>query len=274
VPERLGIVAGGGALPRRLADAAKASGRDPVVIALEGWAKPGDFSDLPCDTVGVAKVGRLLDLLKRQGCREVVLAGTFARPDYRSLVPDLRGLAVLPKVITAGGDDAILRVVVGEFESEGFRVIGADDVLADLLAPAGQIGRVAPDEDARRDVARGLAVLAALGPVDVGQAVIVQDGIVLGIEAAEGTDALIARCGALAKPGKRGALIKLHKAGQERRVDLPTVGGATVANLAKAGFAGIAVEAGATLILDREEMLREADAAGLFVVGIDPAHGV
>jgi len=267
---RLGIIAGGGALPPLLVEAAKASGRDPFVVCIEGAADVALFRDVSNVVAPVAKVGRIVEALKGAACRDLVLAGKLQRPDFRSLVPDLRGLRLLPRLLGARGDDAILRVVIEDLESEGFKVVGVDDVLADLLAPKGPLGRVAPNAQAEADIARGVVLLRALGELDVGQGVTVQDGIVLGIEAAEGTDALLARSKLLAKPGQGGVLVKLKKAGQERRADLPAIGTETVLGAAAAGLAGIAIEAGGSLILDRNAVARAADEAGLFVVGIAP----
>jgi hypothetical protein len=168
------------------------------------------------------------------------------------------------------GDDRLLRFLVAELESEGFRVIGADELAAGLLAPNGVFAGPPVPDDAWPDVRRGIHVLRALGPVDVGQAVVVQDGVVLGVEAVEGTDALLARCGALRRPRPGGVLVKGRKPGQERRVDLPTVGAVTVTGAAAAGLRGIAVEAGHTLVAELAATEREAHLAGVFVVGIEP----
>ena len=265
---RLGILAGGGRLPSLLVEAGRASGLDPFVLCLEGSAEPADFARVPHALSPVAKVGRIVETLKEAGCTDLVLAGRMTRPDFKSLVPDLRGMKLLPRLLAAKGDDAILRAVIEDLESEGFRVLGVDDVLADLLAPLGAVGARTPDPQAEADMARGVAVLGALGTLDVGQAVTVQDGIVLGIEAAEGTDGLLERTRNLVKPGRGGVLVKLRKSGQERRADLPAIGTETIARVAAAGLSGIAVEAGGALIIDRKAVARAADEAGLFVVGV------
>lgn len=153
-------------------------------------------------------------------------------------------------------------------EEEGFRVVGADDILSGLTAREGVMGAVVPDEAAERDIARGVDVLQAMGAADVGQAVVVQDGIVLGVEAVEGTDALIARCGGLRREGPGGVLVKLGKPEQERRADLPTIGPETVARVREAGLRGIAVEAGATIMLSPSRVIAAADEAGIFLVGL------
>jgi hypothetical protein len=130
------------------------------------------------------------------------------------------------------------------------------------------LGKVTPDDQAQQDIARGLSVVKALGEADVGQAVIVQQGIVLGVEASEGTDALIARCAALKREGPGGVLVKLAKPQQDDRFDLPTIGPETIAAAAKTGLSGIAIEAGRSLVIDRDKVRQLADEAGIFVVGL------
>jgi DUF1009 family protein len=163
----------------------------------------------------------------------------------------------------------LLKAVTAELEGEGFHVVAAHDVFRDLLTPAGPLGGLTPDEQAEGDIARGMAVIRALGPLDVGQAVIVQQGLVLGIEAIEGTDALIERCGMLRRDGPGGVLVKMTKPTQDLRFDLPTIGVITVERCAAAGLRGIAIEAGKTIALDRDAIAAQADRLGLFVVGLD-----
>ena len=269
MPPKLGILAGWGSLPGQLVAACQASGRDYFVIGFNGET---DRQDLEPDAwVDVAAVGRTLGLLREAGCREVVLAGPIRRPSLTSLRPDRRGAKLMVKLLRAGGgDDAILSTVVAELESEGFRVVGSDDLVSALTVPPGPLGRHRPDERSERDIGLGVAVLRALGELDVSQAAVVHQGRVLGIEAAEGTDALLERCRALREDGGGGVLVKLPKPGQERRVDLPTIGSATVEMAAGSGLAGIAIEAGGVLILDREQAVQAADRLGLFVVAVTP----
>ena len=265
----LGIVAGAGALPGKLVTACRAQGREVFVVALEGEAEADVIDSAPHAWVRLGAAGRMLRLLHEAGCEEVVLAGPIHRPALSRLRPDRRGARILSKLLTAsGGDDSLLSVVVKELEGEGFRVVGADDVLAELLATPGCWGRLEPGPAATADIERGVAVVRALGTFDVGQAAVVQQGRVLGIEAAEGTDALLARCADLRLDGAPGVLIKLSKSGQQRRADLPTIGPQTVEHAASSGLAGIAVEAGVTLVLDRERVVELADGSGLFLCGV------
>jgi DUF1009 family protein len=270
VSGKLGILAGGGLLPRRLAEACRATARPYHLVAFQGEADAAALAGEPLDWTEVAQVGRTLELLRAHGCNEVVLAGRIPRPSLSALRPDARGALLIAKLLPrlALGDDGLLRVIVGELEREGFRVVGADSVMADLLTPAGVLGRIAPDAAAQADIVRAREVARALGSVDVGQAVVVQQGIVLGVEAIEGTDALIERCGNLRRPGGGGVLIKLRKPGQDRRVDLPALGPDTVRRAATAGLAGIAAEAGGTLLIDRAAAILLADQTGLFLLGL------
>jgi DUF1009 family protein len=168
----------------------------------------------------------------------------------------------------AFGDDGLLSAVVKELEAEGFRVIGADDVFESLRTPLGPCGRLAPDDAALVDIDRGIEVVRAIGQLDVGQAVVVQQGVVLGVEAIEGTDALLDRCAVVRRSGRGGVLVKIAKPGQEHRVDLPTIGPGTITRAISAGLRGIALEAHRSLIIDRAAVIRAADEAGLFVVGV------
>jgi DUF1009 family protein len=162
----------------------------------------------------------------------------------------------------------LLSAVVAELEREGFRVIGADQLLGAEIAPEGPLGAIRPSAQSAADIAHGLRIAQTLGALDIGQAVIVQQGLVLGVEAIEGTDELLRRCAALRREGSGGVLIKIEKPGQERRADQPTIGLRTVQLASETGLLGIAVEADATIVLDRQEVIRAADRAGLFVIGV------
>lgn len=272
---KLGIVAGGGELPARLVAACREIGRDCFVLALDGHADPSLIpADVPQAWVRLGGSGGGLRLLREAGVAELVMAGPVRRPTLMELRPDWRTTLFFAKVgLKALGDDGLLRAVIRELEEEGFSVVGVDSILGDLLAPAGVWGKVQPDVQAETDIARGLDVLRTLGALDIGQAVVVQQGMVLGVEAVEGTAALIERCGALRRDGPGGVLVKIAKPGQERRADLPTVGHQTLVQARAAGLRGIAVESGATLVVGRQEMLAEAEAAGMFIVGIAAGHG-
>lgn len=272
MPPKLGIVAGGGALPRQLIDACRAAGRPVFVLALNGHTEPQTTEGVEHAWLDGVAVGAILAALRRAGCEELVLAGPIARPNFRAMNPvDLAGLRLLPRLIKAAtrGDDAIFQAIVGFFEREGFRVVGADSVLHRDVAPAGAIGGAAPTPADEADIAKGVAVVNALGALDIGQACVVRDGHVVAVEAAEGTDAMLARCAGLRLEAPGGVLVKLTKPGQQRLVDLPTVGPRTVAGAVAAGLHGIAVEAKVTLLVEREAVIAAANDAGLFLVGLE-----
>ncbi len=268
---KLGILAGSGELPRRVIEACRLAGRPFFVLAFEDAADPSLVADLPHAWVRLGAAAKSFRLLRENAVEEVLLAGGVKRPSLRSLRPDWRAAIFFARVgLRALGDDGLLRGVIKEIESEGFKVVGVDTVLSDALAPTGPLGAHRPDAQAEADIAHGVAVARALGALDIGQAVVVQQGIVLGVEAIEGTDALIARCAALKRAGPGGVLVKMAKPGQERRADLPAIGPATVAAVAASGLRGIAVEAGAALVLDRTQLVAAADRAGIFILGIAP----
>jgi DUF1009 family protein len=278
--QKLGLIAGGGGLPVEIAEHCERSGRPLFVVRLKGFAGEA-LAPYAGAEVGIAELGKCIKVLKRAGCQAICLAGNVARPDFTSLVPDLRGLALLPRVIASakGGDDALLRLLVAEFEKEGFAVEGAHDVMEDLSLPAGPLGRHAPGEDALADALKALTVARAIGRLDVGQAAVVARGLVLAVEAQEGTDAMLGRVAELpghlkGKPGAgAGVLAKAPKPIQETRVDLPTIGLATVQGVARAGLAGIVGEAGRLLVLDREETIALADELGVFILGVEAPKG-
>jgi DUF1009 family protein len=267
----LGIIAGAGALPRTLMRACAQSNRPFFVIALEGAADEetvtmaGDY----CAWSRVGAVGKIIDLFHEYGVSEIVLAGKVARPKITSLRPDLKGTKLLARVggQLVTGDNDLVNNIIQFIEEEGFKVVGADQVMQDLLAPEGLIGSIYPDKRAQADIEFGARIAREIGALDIGQAVIVQNNVVLGVEAVEGTDGLIERCGTLKTEEKGGVLVKVKKPQQDSRVDLPTIGIPTIERVAAAGLAGLAVEAGATLMLDRRELARRADQLGVFVIG-------
>jgi DUF1009 family protein len=277
MPGRLGLIAGGGDLPLQIARHCEESGRPLFVVRLRGFADP-HMEAFPGETVGLAEVGRCIRVLKAAGCEAVCLAGNVARPDFAALKPDFRGMAMLPKLILEArkGDDALLRAVLDEFRKEGFAIEGAHEARSDLVLGAGPLGRLAPSPGDLADVRRAFDIARRIGELDIGQGAVVCDGLVLAVEAQEGTDAMLRRVAEEVAPAlrgeagrRRGVLAKAPKPIQETRVDLPTLGPATVRGAARAGLAGIAGEAGRTLVLERDAVIALADELGLFVVGIE-----
>ncbi len=276
---RLGLIAGGGDLPVHVAEAARADGRLGTVVALDGFADPARFDG--ARTRGLGELGGVLKDLAAAQCDAVCFAGIVTRPDFSRIKPDLKGISVLPGMIAAAarGDDALLRTVIGVFEAEGLAVVGADEIARSLTARAGFLGAVRPDEAHRSDALRALHVAAVIGAEDVGQGAVVCNGLVLAVEAQEGTDAMLDRVAGLPETlrgtaGRRcGVLAKRPKPGQERRIDLPVIGVSTVEGAARAGLAGIAAPAGGALILGAEAVGKAAQDAGLFVWIVDDDAG-
>ena len=274
---KLGLIAGGGGLPLEVARACLAAERPLFVIRLRGFADKA-MEAFPGAESGLAEMGRTIKVLKQEGCEAVCFAGQVNRPDFAALKPDLRGLAALPGAIAAAtkGDDELLRFLMREFEKDGFAVEGADQVVRGLAIGEGALGRIAPGEAHRLDIDTAVRAARALGDLDIGQAAVSARGLVLAMEAAEGTAALLRRVADLpvALRGTSGApegvLAKVPKAGQDRRVDLPTIGVETVKDAASAGLAGIVGEAGALLVIDRAATVKMADELGLFIAGLPP----
>ncbi len=271
---KLGIIAGGGAIPAMLIRHCREQGRDFFVLAIEGNADKAFFTeDIPHQWIRIGQAGTGFKRFAEEKVQDVVMIGTIRRPGFFDLVPDLRTTAFFAKVgAKALGDDGILRALVSEIEAEGMVVKGIHEVMTDLLIKPGVLGRHKPDRQALADIRRGMEVASELGRLDVGQAVIVQQGLVLGVEGIEGTDELIRRCGDYRRKGDGGVLVKLRKPQQDMRIDLPTIGARTVERAHEAGLRGIAVHTGNGLIVDEAEVIRLADKYGLFVMGVTPGE--
>lgn len=273
---RLGLIAGGGELPVHVAEAARREGRLGCVIALQGFAEPERYEATV--SVGLGQLGGVLKALAAAQCDAVCFAGIVLRPDFSKLKLDIKAMASFPKVLAAAarGDDALLRAVVRIFEAEGLAVVGADEIASQLTVREGLVGAIGPDDQSRADALKALHVAGVIGAEDIGQGAVVANGLVLAVEAQEGTDAMLSRVASLPQAvrgqsqARRGVLAKRPKPGQERRVDLPVIGVSTIEGAARAGLAGVAAPAGGALILGREAVAAAADAAGLFVWGVAP----
>ena len=268
----LGILAGGGSLPEQIAELTIARGRAVHIVAIEGEAGRG-IERFAHTWVNWGGIGRMAASFNASGCRDMIFVGGVTRPDWRKIRPDLGLFKAIPTIVRlfGGGDDHVLRNVVRFFEAQGFTVRGVADVAPELLVGSGALGRIAPAPSFAADSARGFALIEAMGGADVGQAVVIRAGRALAIEAAEGTDRMLTR---LAEASDRraagGILVKAPKPGQELRIDMPVIGPRTVELAAKAGLAGIAVRAGQVLLVERDRLVEQADASGLFVTGIEP----
>jgi DUF1009 family protein len=277
----LALICGGGNLPVAVADYVAARGRKVLLFPLHGAANPGDFERRPHQWLYFGQGGKFARLARAAGCRDVVFIGSLVRPAFWQIRPDLKVLLLMPRIAAAfrGGDDHLLSGIARLFEAEGFRLLGAHEVAPEILVPQGALGRTQPSERDRADIALGFDYLQATGGFDVGQAVVVAGKHVLAVEAAEGTDDMLARVaqmranGRVGAPAGSGVLVKAPKHGQDRRFDLPSIGPQTIDGVARAGLAGIAVVAGATIIAEPERLVQAADRAGIFVLGA-PAGSV
>jgi DUF1009 family protein len=276
VSSPVGLIAGGGVMPFAVADSLAARGIAPVLFALRGACDPKPVERFRHHWISVGELGRATKLFRSEGCRDLVFIGTLARPAISEIRLDWGTLRVLGQVWAAfrGGDDHLLSGIGRILERDGFRMVGIKDVAPDLLMPEGCLTRTAPDADASADIAIAREVLAALGPFDIGQAVVVIDRHVVAVEDIEGTDGLLARIVRLREARRiragetRGVLVKAPKRGQDLRFDLPTIGPRTIEGVANARLAGIAVVAGDTLVADPQAMIEKAEACGLFVTGV------
>jgi hypothetical protein len=271
---KLGLIAGGGALPVSVAARCEAEGRPVFVVRLAGFADV-HLARYPGLEAGMAEFGRILSALKKAGCTAVCFAGTVSRPDFRTLKPDLKGAALMPGIIAAAtrGDDALLRKILSVFEGEGYAIEGADDILGGETLPPGALGAVRPTEEQLSDLRKALHVAEKSGELDVGQGAVVCHGLVLAVEAQEGTDAMLARVAGLpadlrgSARERKGALAKAPKPIQDMRVDMPVIGARTVEMAAAAGLAGVGGVAGRLILIDRAGLIEAADRLGLFVWG-------
>jgi UDP-2,3-diacylglucosamine hydrolase len=277
----LALICGGGSLPLAVADSVSARGRQVVLFPLRGAADAAGLSRYPHHWLYLGQANTLIRHARAAGCRDVVLIGSLVRPSLWQIRPDFTALREFPRIVSAfrGGDDHLLSHIARLLERHGFRLVGAHEVAPEILAPEGALGRVQPAEYERADIALGFDYLGAAGPFDVGQAAVVSGRHVLAVEAAEGTDAMLARVaemrasGRVRTPTGRGVLIKAPKPGQDRRFDLPSIGPQTVEEVTRAGLAGIAVVAGSTIIAEPERLIAAADRANIFVVGMPAGAG-
>lgn len=272
----IGIVCGGGSLPFAIANAVLRTGRHAVLFPIMGWADRDMAAKYDHRWIRLGQFGRFRKLAAESGCRDIVFIGTLVRPALKDLRLDWTTLRLLPRIaaLFRGGDDHLLRGVGKVFEDYGFRLLGADEVAPDVLMPEGPIGRRQPSAREAADIEIGLQLLQAIGPYDIGQAVVVAERRVLAVEAAEGTDSMLARLvdlrrlGRIRTPVGVGVFVKTAKPGQDRRFDLPSIGPQTVAGVARAGLAGMAIGAGEALIAEPQLVAAAADSTKMFVVGV------
>lgn len=265
----IGLIAGNGALPEKIIRQCLGSGLDIFVILISDDI-PHSIGKVPHINLSIGSVGKAVKILNQERVENLVFAGGLKRPKLLSLGLDSGGVKLLARITKAkfNGDNQLLATVMGYFEDCGFNILGADEILEDALMPFGVLGRVKPQSRQQSDIESGIDIARAIGNLDIGQSIIIQDGVVIGVEAIEGTDALIERCGDLQFEKKGGILIKMKKPKQDRRVDLPTIGPVTIDKAYASGLAGLAVEAKGALVIDKDEVIKKADEYGIFLVGV------
>jgi DUF1009 family protein len=276
----LAIVAGAGAFPAAVADAVRAKGREAFLVLLKGIADP-TLTRYPHAWAGIGQLGAITRAARGAGATDLCFIGSLVRPSFLGVLPDLLTIKVIPELIRLyrGGDDHLLSGIAAIFEREGFHLVAAQDVAPELLMPAGALGSVQPEAADLADIERAAQAIAAFGPYDIGQAVIIGNHRIVAVEGAEGTDGLLERCLALREGGRlqwrgqRGLLVKAPKPSQDRRIDLPAIGPRTIERAAAAKLRGVAVAAGSSLVVEPHEITRLADAAGLFVYGFTGGVG-
>ena len=272
---KIGLIAGQGKLPHHVLAGANSAGHQTFVVGLKGITNPEMFS-VDIKEFGLAEFGGMVKFFNREKCSHVCMAGVVERPDFSALKPDMKGLKYFPGAVAAAkrGDDALLTYLVSIFEKEGFQIVSPQSLCEELLIGEGHLGAVKLTVANRDDALKACEIAGYIGAKDIGQGAIVRDGLVLAVEAQEGTDAMLKRVANLPteirgeQAARRGVLAKLVKPSQEDRVDMPTIGPETIRLAAQAGLAGIVVESGRAFCIDKEEAIAAADAAGLFIVGL------
>jgi len=274
----LGLIAGGGDLPKFVTRAASEEGYVVTTIGLKGFANPDDYSG--AKFLKIAEFGKIVKGLKKSKCTHVCFAGIVKRPDFKSLKPDLKAMLHMPGALKAArkGDDALMRYLLTLFEKEGFEIIAPQDLCQSLLVRDGILTDIPIANDHKADVLKACKIAKEMGRLDIGQGAVVADGIVLAVEAQEGTDFMLARIadelpseikGDTLK--RKGVLAKMLKPQQDSRVDLPTIGPKTIELASQACLAGIVVEADQAFIFDRAKTIELANEAGLFIAGLPPS---
>jgi DUF1009 family protein len=271
----LALICGGGSLPLAVANFVSGRGRSVILFPLYGAAEGTAVESFPHHWLHIGQIGKFMRLARAAGCSDLIFIGSLVRPSIWQVRPDLKAFSLLARVLAAyrGGDNHLLSGMGKIFEQEGFHLLGAHEVAPEILVPLGTLGHAQASERDRADMALGFQYLRATSPFDVGQAVVVAGKHVLAVEAAEGTDQLLARVaelranGRIRAPAGSGVLVKAPKLGQDLRFDMPSIGPTTVEGVARAGLAGIAVVAGSTIIAEPVQLVTAADRANIFVVG-------
>lgn len=267
--KRVGLIAGNGAMPLEIIKSCKAKGIEVFVVGLLPFADEVNYTEAPHIMAKMGEAGKILKFFNKHDVHDIVMSGGIKRPSLKELIPDWEGTKILAKLAMKHlGDDSLFRAVISELESRGFCVRGIEDVAPEMMFYEGIYGNVKPSREDMDDIRRGIEVAKVLGTVDVGQAVVVQEGMVLAVEAVEGTDMMLERSAIVRKEGKFPIMVKIKKSGQDTRTDMPAIGIRTIDKLKACGIGGIAVESGGILIIERQSTIDRANEAGIFIIGM------
>lgn len=267
--KKLGIIAGAGYLPRHVYDNCKKKKIDCIVIGLEKETDFSLFNDIEIPKFKIHHISKIVKYMRENGVTHVTLAGKVRRADISRLLLDLKGAKLFALIVANGlSDNAILKTIISFIESEGFELVAPEKIAVDIVLQKGVITKTKPDSSAESDIKQGLKILKGISTYDIGQAMIIQNGLILGVEAAEGTDDLLKRCGEIKQEGDKPIMVKICKVDQDRRVDLPCIGPDTIENAKKFGIRGIAAEAGSSLILEQAKTIKLANEYKIFIVGV------
>ena len=270
--ERLGLVAGSGDLPISILKECEKSNIKPFVIVLKDFAKESDYKEYNHRLLKFGDVGKAISFFRKNKVKYIVFAGAVKKPDLKTIWPDLKGFFLLMQLLKCKifGDDTILQTAIKFLEKEGFEILPVDKIVKDIKISHGIAGTIQlPNEDYMTDIELGVKVLKQIGDLDIGQSIVIQNGIVMGIECIEGTEKLIERCGHLKyTTGRKPILVKIKKTKQTRKIDLPAIGEDTITQLKQAGFAGVAIDYENGLVINRQATINLANKNKIFVYGV------
>ena len=266
---KLAIIAGNGSIPFYLVDECKNKGQDYCLIVIDGHAKELSEKYKPDFTVSLSKMGKAIKFVKELKIKDIVMVGGVNRPSLRNIIPDFWTAKFIAKINSnISGDDSILSSLTKALENEGFNILAPENIIPSLLCPKGSLGKHKPSKSSKKDILNGYKIAKIVGSNDIGQSIVIENGLVLAVEAAEGTDNMIKRSALLKKEEKGGVLIKVIKPGQDKRIDRPVIGINTLIAVWNAGLDGIAIENNEILILNVNEVVSYANEKGLFIEGI------
>ena len=266
---KLAIIAGNGSIPFYLIEECNKIGREYCLIIIEGHGKELSEKYDPDYTVSLSKMGRAVKYVKNIGIKHILMVGGVKRPSLKNIIPDLWTAKFLTTISSkVSGDNSVLSKLTKALEREGFIIVAPEEVLPNLICPKGTLGKVKPNQQNNEDISTGYRIAKIIGANDIGQSIIIENGLVIAVEASEGTDRMIKRSLNLKKEKKAGVLIKVIKPMQDKRIDRPVIGIDTIKAVKKAGLDGIALESNEILILNYSDVILYADEEGLFVEGI------